>query len=130
MNFRIIPYLISFYTLISCQTTNINEHGGKIKGESNIVFKEIDIALNGQTKISGFVYSEFDEFFLEGAFVEIGDTAVITDKDGFFSIIIKPDLYDISASYAGNTKQSIKKINMSKSEHIIIVFKLGTYWID
>lgn len=112
--------------ILSCQTYRKTKHGYKISGETKIVFNETDKSLNGESLITGYVYSRDTKKFLGKAEVLIGQKYTLTDKNGFFSLKIKPGVYDIKTNYVGNIEEKLEKFELKKNNRIIVIFELGT----
>ena len=121
----IILFIILVIT-ISCGDYRKTNSGYTIKGESKIVFNELDNSLNEQCLISGFVYSKDMKEFLSQAQVKIGNHEYTTDKNGYFSAKVEAGKYTISTKYLGNNESTIKNLNAEKNHRIIVIFKLGT----
>jgi hypothetical protein len=121
----IIGFLI-LITIISCGPYRETKHGYKIKGETKMIFNGIDNSLNEKCVISGFVYSRDTKDFPESANIQIGEIKTTTDQNGFFSVILEPGTYDISANFIGNNEEKLKNIETKKNNRLIIMFELGT----
>lgn len=123
---KTIITLLVLFTFFSCGTYLKTKDGYKIRGKSKIVFHGLDKTLNEKSKISGFVYSQDSKEFLISANVKVGKFETTTNENGFFEIIVKSGVYDISTKYLGNTEQKIEGFKLKKNTSVIIVFELGT----
>lgn len=112
--------------IVSCGTYRETKHGYKIKGNTEIIFNGTDENLNGKSLITGFVYSRDTKDFPEKAEVLIGGQKTWTDKNGFFSLIIEPGIYNISTNYIGNNEEKLDRFELKKNKRVIILFELGT----
>jgi len=119
-------YIFFITMLFSCGTYRETKHGYTIKGSAEIVFDATDKKLNGRSLITGYVYSRSTQDFPENAEILIGMKSTLTDKNGFFSLIVEPGSYDISTNYVGNIKEKLEQIELKKDHRIIVVFQLGT----
>lgn len=122
-------FILGFVILIitvSCGPYQKTKHGYKIKGKTEIAFNGIDKSLNEKCLISGFVYSRDTKDFPESANIQIGEIKTTTDKNGFFSVILEPGTYNISANFIGNNEGKLKNIELKKNTRLIIMFELGT----
>jgi hypothetical protein len=122
-------YILAFLILIitvSCGPYRKTKHGYKIKGKTEIVFNGTDKSLNEKCLISGFVYSRDTKDFPISAIVKIGEFETETNENGFFNLIVKPGIYNISTNYIGNNEEKIENVELKKNTRLIIMFELGT----
>jgi hypothetical protein len=125
MRIYILAFLILIIT-VSCGPYRKTKDGYRLKGKTEIVFNGIDKSLKGKCQISGFVYSRDSKYFPISASVKIGKFETETNENGFFNLIIKPGIYNISANYIGDNEEKIEKIELKKNTRLIIMFELGT----
>ncbi|MGB0892245.1 MAG: hypothetical protein ACPGUU_07825 [Flavobacteriaceae bacterium] len=124
--FKILFVFSLIFSFSACNSYKKTKYGYKIKGKNKIIFNGIDKSLKENSSLSGFIYLKDDKVFPDYAKIIIGETILITDKNGFFEVNVKPGVYDIIAKCLGHNDEIIKGFKLEKNNKVIILFELGT----